>query len=83
VATTLNISYQGHSTNAYDTTSLDPGVSVEVYQPGESFLPNGYRGSVTVAASATGAEVACIVNETHGANQAAGMGDWSMSYNAQ
>jgi hypothetical protein len=83
VATTLNISYQGYSLNAYDTASLDPGVSVEVYQPGESFLPNGYRGSVTVAASATGAEVACIVNETHGANQAAGMGDWSMSYNAQ
>jgi hypothetical protein len=83
VATSLNISYQGHETSAYDTASLGVGDSVEVYQPGESFLMDGYRGGVTVTANASGAEIACIVNQTHGANQAAGMGDWSMSYNAE
>jgi hypothetical protein len=82
VATTLNLSYQGHALDDYDTASIDPGESVEVYQPGESFLPSGYRGSVTVTAAEASAEIACIVNQTHGANQAAGMGDWSMSYNA-
>jgi hypothetical protein len=83
VATSLNFSYQGYAPNAYDSASLLVGDSVEIYQPGESFLPNGFRGSVTVTANTAGAEVACIVNQTHGANQAAGMGDWSMSYNAQ
>jgi hypothetical protein len=83
VSTSLNISYQGYVGNAYNTTTLTPGEPIEVYQPGESFLPNGFRGSVTVTANASGGEVACIVNQTQGANQAAGMGDWSMSYNAQ
>ena len=80
--TLLNITYQGYAANAYDTISLDPGKSIEIYQPAETFLPNGYRGSVTVTAKAPGAKIACIVNQTHGANQAAGKGDWSMSYNA-
>jgi hypothetical protein len=83
VATALNVSYQGHAASAYNTASLNPGDSIEIYQPGESFLPNGYRGATTVTANASGAEIACIVNQTHGANQAAGMGDWSMSYNAE
>jgi len=83
VATTLNISYQGYAPQAYNTPSLAAGASIEIYQPGEAFLPNGYRGSVTVTAGAVGAEIACIVNETHGANQGLGLGDWSMSYNAQ
>ena len=82
-ATALNISYQGYASKAYNTPTLASGASVEVYQPGESFLPNGYRGSVTVKANASGGEIACIVNQTQPANQAAGMGDWSMSYNAQ
>jgi hypothetical protein len=82
VTTTLNIVYQGYAVNAYNTKSLSPGESIEIYQPAEAFLPNGYRGSVTVTANATGAKIACIVNQTHGANQAAGKGDWSMSYNA-
>jgi hypothetical protein len=82
VATVLNIVYQGYAAKAYDTKSLNPGESIEIYQPAETFLPNGYRGSVTVTAKATGAKIACIVNQTHGANQAAGKGDWSMSYNA-
>jgi len=81
--TTLSISYQGYATHTYNTSSLAPGDSVEIYQPAETFLPNGYRGSVTVTANASGAKIACIVNQTHPANQAAGLGDWSMSYNAQ
>ena len=82
-STSLNVSYQGYAGDAYDTATLAAGAAVEVYQPGESFLPNGYRGSVTVTANASGGEVACIVNQTQGANASAGMGDWSMSYNAQ
>lgn len=83
VATSLNVSYQGYAASAYDTISLDPGESVEVYQPSESFLPDGYRGATTVTTNASDAEIACIVNQTHGTNQAEGMGDWSMSYNAE
>jgi hypothetical protein len=83
VATSLNISYQNYAANAYDTGTLEPGDSIQKYNPAETFLPNGYVGAVTVTANASGGEIACIVNQTHGANQAAGMGDWSMSYNAQ
>jgi hypothetical protein len=82
-ATTLRISYQNYAANAYNTISLGPGANIEINQPNEAFLPNGYRGSVTVTANTSGASVACIVNLTHGANQAARKGDWSMSYNAQ
>lgn len=83
VETALNVSYQNYAANAYNTDSLDPGESVEIYQPAESFLLDGYRGSVTVTANESEAEIACIVNQTHPDNQAAGMGDWSMSYNAE
>jgi len=83
VATSLNISYQNYAGNAYNTNTLQPGQSVQVYQPGETFLPNKYAGGVTVTANASGAEIGCIVNQTNPANQAAGMGDWSMAYNAQ
>jgi hypothetical protein len=83
VSTSLNISYQNYAGQAYNTSSLAPGASIQVYNPSESFLPNGYVGAATVTANASGGEIACIVNQTHGANQAAGMGDWSMSYNAQ
>ena len=83
VATTLSISYQDHEADAYDTAALAAGESIEVYQPAETFLAEGYRGAAVVTANAAGAEIACIVNLTHGANQAADMGDWSMSYNAE
>jgi len=83
VSTSLNVSYQNHTGNAYNTGTLAPGASIQVYNPAESFLPNGYIGAATVTANTAGGEIACIVNQTHGANQAAGMGDWSMSYNAQ
>ena len=83
IATTLNISYQDHEADAYDTAALGVGESIEVYQPAEAFLAEGYRGAAVVTANAAGAEIACIVNLTHGANQAADMGDWSMSYNAE
>ena len=83
VSTSVNFSYQNYAANAYNSGTLAPGASVQVYQPSEAFLPNGYVGGVTVTANAAGGEIACIVNQTHAANQAAGMGDWSMSYNAQ
>jgi len=82
-ATTLNISYQNYAASAYNTASLGQGDSVEIYQPAETFLPDGYRGSVSVTANTSGAEIVCIANLTHGANQLAGLGDWSMSYSAK
>jgi hypothetical protein len=81
VNTSLNISYQGYPGRAYNTKVLVPGESIEVYQPGESFLPNKYRGSVTVKANNASGEVACIVNQTN--PKPPTKGDWSMSYNAQ
>ncbi|MBU0703059.1 MAG: hypothetical protein KKC18_04260 [Chloroflexi bacterium] len=83
VATSLNISYQNYTASAYNTVTLSPSANIEINQPAESFLPIKYRGSATVTANAPGAQVACIVNLTQPANQAAGMGDWSMSYNAR
>jgi len=83
VATSLNISYQDYAANAYNTGTLQPGESQLVYQPSEAFLPDGYGRAVTVKANAAGGEIACIVNQTHPANQAAGLGDWSMAYNGQ
>lgn len=81
VATSLALSYQGYAASAYNTASLPLGGSVEIFQPGETFLPTGYRGSVTVTANTAGGEVVCIVNQTNGGQ--VGKGDWSMSYNAQ
>jgi hypothetical protein len=81
VDTSLNISYQGYPGNAYNTKVLVPGEPIEVYQPGEGFLPPKYRGSVTVKANNASGEVACIVNQTN--PLAPTKGDWSMSYNAQ
>jgi hypothetical protein len=82
-ATSLHLVYQNYAASAYDTISLAPGANIEINQPNEAFLPSGYRGSVSVTANTGGASIACIVNLTHPANQAAHLGDWSMSYNAQ
>jgi hypothetical protein len=81
IATTLNISYQGYSAQEYNTKSIATGKSVEIYQPGETFLASGYRGAVNVIGNAAGSEIVCIVNLTLAANQ--GKGDWSTSYSAQ
>jgi hypothetical protein len=82
VATTLNISYDGHAGNAYDTGSLAPGKTIEVYTPGETFLPAGYQGGATVTANTADAEIACVVNFNNAAEMGSTLGDWSMSYNA-
>jgi hypothetical protein len=84
VPTALNVAYSAFKSfggSNYDTGTLAVGESIEKVQGDEAFLPNGYRGSVTVTAKASGGEIACIVNQTNGAF--AGQGDWSMSYNAQ
>jgi hypothetical protein len=79
-ATSLNVAYDGYPGNAYDTGSLAGGETVEIFQPAESFLPNGHQSGATISANTSGASVACIVN----LNNAGLMntGDWSMSYNA-
>jgi len=84
VKSSMNISYQNYEANGYSTAELNPGTTVEIFQPNESFLPNGYRGSVTVVANNAAAQIACIANFNQPANMANGatLGDWSMSYNA-
>jgi hypothetical protein len=58
--------------------SLAAGEAASVYQPADL---DAITGLYAVSVTATGAPVACIANETQGPNQAAGTGDWSMSYN--
>jgi hypothetical protein len=82
VATTLEVLYDGYAANAYDTASLAEGETIEVYTPGEAFLPAGHVGGATVTANAAGAEITCIVNFNNPAMMGSTVGDWSMSYNA-
>ena len=83
VDTKMSVEYDGYSSNAYETTdTYGPGETVEIYTPGESFLPNGYQGGATVTASASGAEISCIVNFNNPQQMGSTVGDWSMSYNA-
>lgn len=83
-ATTLNVSYQSYEGNAYSTASLDPGKTIERYAPNEAFLPNGYRGAVTIVANNAATQIACIASFTNPGNisNPATPGDWSMTYNA-
>lgn len=81
-ATTLHIAYDGYAASAYDTVSLNGGGTVEVYTPGEAFLPSAHQGGATVTANASGAAIACIVNFNNATQMASTVGDWSMSYNA-
>lgn len=77
-STVVTVCYSGGYA-CYDLPSLAAGASTEVYQPAETFLPSGYRGSVTLTSS--GEKIGAIVNEANPVQQAAGTGDWSMSYN--
>jgi len=60
------------------TFTLLPGEAKQVYQPVDLGAATGLK-AVTV--TSTGGQIACIANETLGANQTGTMGDWSMSYN--
>ena len=82
ISTTLNIEYSGYAANAYNTGSLSTGDSVEIYQPGEGFLPSAYQGAMTITANTSGAAVSCIVNFNNPTQMGSTDGDWSMSYNA-
>jgi hypothetical protein len=81
-ATTLHVLYSGYTPNAYDTASLSTGGTVELYTPGEAFLPAGHHGAMTVTANTSGALIACIVNSNNATQSSTTLGDWSMSYNA-
>lgn len=79
-STVVHVCYDG--VGCYNLPSLAAGASTEVYQPAETSvsLPSGYQGGVTLTSSGS-VPIAAIVNETNGSGQAAGTGDWSMSYN--
>jgi len=79
-STSLNIAYDGYAGNAYNTKTLAGGETVEVFQPGETFLPSGHQGGATITANTSGALVSCIVNFNNA--DLMDTGDWSMSYNA-
>ena len=80
VATSINVSYDGYTANAYDTATLNPGDTLEVVQSNEAFLPAGHQGGATITANTSGASIACIVNFNNAGLMTTG--DWSMSYNA-
>lgn len=85
VPTTLHVVYDGFAGNAYDTpaVALNQGQSKEIFQPGEAFLPNGYRGGLTVTANAgSSAKISCIINFNNPGMMASTLGSWSMSTNA-
>jgi hypothetical protein len=79
--TSLSILYSGHDSAVYNTASLAPGATVEIFQPNESFLPAGYHGGATVTAAS---EISCVVNFNNPVEMSGTLhpGDWSMSYNA-
>jgi hypothetical protein len=58
--------------------TLAPGEAKSVYQPDDL---DANTGLFAATVTATGANIACIANETMGPGQSAGTGDWSMSYN--
>jgi hypothetical protein len=80
---TVTYSYAGigcpaGADNVACTFSLAPGEAKSVYQPTDL---DANTGLLAATVTSTGANIACIANETMGAGQAAGTGDWSMSYN--
>jgi hypothetical protein len=58
--------------------TLAAGEAKSVYQPNDL---DATTGLYAVTVTSTGGQVACIANETLGANQSGTQGDWSMSYN--
>ncbi|MCL5951101.1 MAG: hypothetical protein M1132_05140 [Chloroflexi bacterium] len=83
VATTFHVAYDGYAGNAYNTAqTFSQGQTKEFYTPGESFLPNGYRGGMTVSGNAAGSLISCIVNFNNPGQMASTNGSWSMSTNA-
>jgi hypothetical protein len=62
------------------TLNLNPGEAKSVFQPADAGLA-GNTGLFAVTVNSTGAQIACIANQTQSTNQQAGTGDWSMSYN--
>jgi hypothetical protein len=81
VATTLNVSYSGYESDAYNTTtSLTEGESEQILVFQESFLPDGFQGGATVSANALDADIACTVGNSRANAPLAG--DWTSQYNA-
>jgi hypothetical protein len=81
-ATKLVVTYDGYP--AYTTTNaVDPGKTMQIYQPSETFLPNKYYGGMNVSVEAgKNASLSCVVayeNKTNIANKLTG--DWSMANN--
>jgi hypothetical protein len=78
---TVNYAYSGVGCPGGGCSyTLTPGQAKSIYQPADAGLA-GNTGLFAVSVTATGANIACIANETQAANQQAGTGDWSMSYN--
>jgi hypothetical protein len=85
VATTLNVSYAGHSADAYETASLSAGGSTQILVFNEPFLggdENKFQGGATITANAAGAEIACTVGNSNPNKAADNPGDWTSQYNA-
>lgn len=83
VNTSLTYTFTGYELTPHSPSDvLDPGDTLKVFVPSVSFLPNGYAGGVTVAATNASAQIACTVGGTNTGNQPISPGDWGIQYNA-
>jgi hypothetical protein len=85
VNTQIRISYEGKAGNVYthpEVLSASTSETIQIQQEAEAFLQNGYRGSVTIEATAPGASISCITTGTNRPNITTQPGDWTTSNNA-
>jgi len=83
---TVTVTYAPDSEHGFGganyNITVNAGSSHQIYVPGDSNVTvANYGGSVTLSTSTPGALLIATCDETYGAGQAAGTGDWSMSYN--
>jgi hypothetical protein len=80
VATSVNVEYSGYASDAYNTSSIAVGNSVQILVFQETFLPDGWQGGATVTGNVSGSEVICTVGNSR--SNAPIPGDWTSQYNA-
>ena len=79
-ATSVNVEYSGYASDAYNTSSIPVGGSVQILVFNETFLPDGWQGGATITGNVSGSEVICTVGNSR--SNAPIPGDWTSQYNA-
>ncbi|MCB9135979.1 MAG: hypothetical protein H6636_11170 [Anaerolineales bacterium] len=79
IATAIHFSYSGYEGDAYNTSVLQPGESIQKVSTYEAFLPDGYDGGATLTAVKAGASIACFAGNSNDIPPIPG--DWTVAYN--